>query len=48
MILSIDDREFLSEENGKDKSTRYRFGQEAIEGHTEISEEVNDEKAHSQ
>jgi hypothetical protein len=40
MILLIDD--------GKDQSTRYRFGQETVQGHSEISEEVSDEKAHSQ
>lgn len=37
-----------SEENGKDESTRYRFGQETIQGYTEASEEVSDEEeAHS-
>jgi len=29
------------------QSTRYRFGQKAIQGHTAISEDVSDEKAHS-
>ena len=38
----------LSEENRKDESTRCRFGQGTIQGYTEVSEEVSDEKeAHS-
>ena len=38
----------LSEENGKDESTRYRLGQDAIQGDTEVPEEMSDEEAHTQ